>query len=138
MNNKGFTLTELLAVIVLIAIISTIAGFSYNKIIKDNKIKQCEQKILYIEKQAVKYVTENPSLLHDISEMTLNVNKLVCNGYLEAKNSGDWWCAGIGESITPTENDEGINPIDGKKFDKDITITKTNGLVRAEYGGTCE
>jgi len=39
-NNKGFTLIEIIAVIVLIAVISLIAFLSVTTVIKNNKIKQ--------------------------------------------------------------------------------------------------
>lgn len=39
-NNKGFTLIEIIAVIVLIAVISLIVFLSVTAVIKNNKIKQ--------------------------------------------------------------------------------------------------
>ena len=42
MNNKGFTLIELIATIALLAIIATISFVSINEVIKNSKIKNCE------------------------------------------------------------------------------------------------
>lgn len=111
MNKNGFTLVELLAVIAILAIISTIAGFSYTKVMKDNKIKQCEQKILYIEKQAIKYASDFNV------ESSILLDDLINAGYL----------------IDDVEDNDTMNPLTEKKFGGQVTISKTNGLISAEY-----
>lgn len=118
MNKNGFTLVELLAVIAILAIISTIAGFSYTKVMKDNKIKQCEQKILYIEKQAIKYASENPDVFFR-NRPSVTIDKLIKSGYL----------------ISGSEDDDTINPLTKAIFSGNVVLTKTNGLISAEYGG---
>lgn len=126
MNKKGFTLTELLASITILALISTIAGFTYTKIMKDNKIKQCEQKILYIEKQAIKFVADNPEFLRNDNDIKISIgiaidNYLIPNGYL------------LNDSENPEESDI-INPLTNKKFSEGkLNITKNNGLINAKY-----
>lgn len=131
MSNNGFTLTELLAVIAILAVISTIAGFSYTKVMKDNKIKQCEQKVLYIEKQAIKYAYENPDsddysknmLFDSFNEDTVSIDTLVEAGYL----------------IDDENDNDIINPITGQKFTGFVDLKLNNGLISAEYdGGHCE
>lgn len=121
MNNKGFTLTELLASIAILAVISTIAAFSYTKVMKDNKIKQCEQKILFIEKQAVKYASDN-AYLHD-GDKSVTIATLKSDGYL----------------INDDDTDDTINPLTENEFSGEVNLTKENGLISAEYvGDKCE
>ena len=127
MNNKGFTLTELLASVAILAVISTIAVVSYSKVMKDNKIKQCEQKILFIEKQAIKYLSDNPEFLHNSNSIDININEainiLVDNNYL----SND------------EEDNDTINPITESEFTGSLELSKTNGLIDVKYvGDTCE
>lgn len=122
MNNRGFTLTELLAVIAILAVISTIAGFSYTKVMKDNKIKQCEQKVLYIEKQAIKYASDNATILHN-GDSSVTIQELIGLDYL----------------IDEEEDNDTINPLTEAQFSGAIKLSKENGLISAEYvGDKCE
>lgn len=120
MNKQGFTLTELLAVVVIIGLISGIAGFSYTKIMNDQKIKECEQKIEFIEKQAIKYANDNPSLLHTSNSYSVTIDALKTNGYLIVD--------------AETGEDDVKNPVKGTNFSKSVKLTKNNGLITAKYG----
>ena len=122
MSNNGFTLTELLAVIAILAVISTIAGFSYTKVMKDNKIKQCEQKVLYIEKQAIKYASDDATVLHD-GDNSVTIEELINQGYL----------------INDEKDNDTINPLTNNEFSGEVNLTKDNGLINANYiGDKCE
>lgn len=128
MNKKGFTLTELLASITILALISTIAGFTYTKIMKDNKIEQCNQKVLFIEKQAIKYASDDqdriPSLRNGVvdNDDNVSISELVQSGYLF--DGGD--------------EDDILNPINNTKFSGKVNLKKEKGLITAEYGVACE
>lgn len=125
MNKQGFTLTELLAVVVIIGLISGIAGFSYTKIMNDQKIKECEQKIEFIEKQAIKYANDNPSLLHTSNSYPVTIDDLKTNGYLI--------------SDSETGEDDSKNPITGVQFSGKVDLKKENGLITSKYvGDSCE
>ena len=63
MNNKGFTLVELLGVIVVLAIVISVAFFSVNKIREDELKRIVEVKIGQIEQAAILYAQDNPSIL---------------------------------------------------------------------------
>lgn len=63
MNNKGFTLVELLGVIVVLAIVISVAFFSVNKIREDELRRIVEVKIGQIEQAAILYSQDNPSIL---------------------------------------------------------------------------
>lgn len=139
MNKKGFTLTELLASITILAVISAIAAFSYSKVMKDNKIKQCEQKVLYIEKQAIKYASDNPKIFRD-NENTPSIEKLICEGYLVVNSTkvAELSCVNSEKVIIDDEEDV-INPLTENLFQGYVNITKTNGLIDASYiGDKCE
>ena len=110
---------------VIIGLISGIAGFSYTKIMNDQKIKECEQKIEFIEKQAIKYANDNPSLLHTSNSYLVTIDELKTNGYLIVD-------AEIGE-------DDVKNPITGVQFGGRVDLKKENGLITAKYvGDSCE
>ena len=53
MEKKGFTLVELLAVIVLLGIISTVAVTSYTRITKNMKNSMLEEKVKIVEEAAI-------------------------------------------------------------------------------------
>lgn len=122
MNNRGFTLTELLAVIAILAVISTIAGFSYTKIMKDNRIKQCEQKVLYIEKQAIKYASDD-EYFQIYDNYSVDIDELVKYNYL----------------IKDADNNDALNPLTGEDFNGKVHVYFDNDLMNAEYDGDkCE
>lgn len=63
MKKKGFTLVELLAVIVILGVIATISIFSVSGIFSSSKEGIAKDKIMNIESAAVNYVqTKNISL----------------------------------------------------------------------------
>ena len=85
MNKKGFTLTELLAVIAIIAILSVAAISGYGTMTKNSKKKSYESKVSTIESAAYKYAKEN----NVSKKTTISVNKLVVMGYLQPDESAE-------------------------------------------------
>ena len=82
MNNKGFTLTELLAVIVIMSIIILAATISYAGI-KDNILDAEEDNLInYVEDAATKYAEET-------GITTVNVEDLIKEGYLDPDDETD-------------------------------------------------
>ena len=63
MNKKGFTLVELLAVVVLLGIIALLTVPVVDKILRDNRQKTNEVNIDTILNAAYDYVQQNPSKL---------------------------------------------------------------------------
>ena len=59
MNNKGFTLVELIATIALLAIISVISFVSINAVVDKSKISECEALVTNIKSAASGYVSDN-------------------------------------------------------------------------------
>lgn len=77
MKNKGFTLTELLAVIVVLGIIVAIAVPSYFVITNNTKRQLYQNKIDLIKTQAIKYAEDN-----DTENETISVARLIDDGYI--------------------------------------------------------
>ena len=83
-KHKGFSIPELLAVIVIMGILVTIATTSYNGISKAIKEKIYNDKINLIKTKALEYVGDN-----GVDVATISVAKLISEGYLDAENDTD-------------------------------------------------
>lgn len=59
MNKKGFTLVEILSVIVILAIIFAVGGVSYNAIIERTRIKSYKNYEQSLKSSAMMYVIDN-------------------------------------------------------------------------------
>ena len=82
--SKGISIPELLAVIVIMGILVTIATASYNGISKNMKQKTYENKLSLIKTKALEYAIDN-----EVDVATISVAKLVDEGYLEMENNTD-------------------------------------------------
>ena len=104
MNNKGFTLIELVATIALLAVISLISFVSINTVIDKSKVSNCENLIKSIKNASKEYVSDNRyTNIISGSEVKIDAKKLVDGKYLN------------GPITNPFNNDE-IDP-------EDISIT---------------
>ena len=59
MNNKGFTLIELIATIALLAIISLISYVSIAKILEQSKVRDCETMVNNIKSAVKECISDN-------------------------------------------------------------------------------
>ena len=80
-KGKGFSIPELLAVIVIMGILISIAIASYNGISKTMKEKTYNNKLNLIKTKAIEYATD-----YGIDAATISVAKLIEEGYLEEEN----------------------------------------------------
>lgn len=83
-KKKGFSIPELLAVIVIMGILVTIATASYNGISKSIKEKTYQSKINLIKAKAMEYASDN-----NVNAETISVAKLINEGYLDVENETD-------------------------------------------------
>lgn len=83
-KKKGFSIPELLAVIVIMGILVTIATVSYNGISKSIKEKTYQSKINLIKSKAIEYASDN-----NVDAETISVAKLINEGYLDVENDTD-------------------------------------------------
>lgn len=82
-DKKGFTLVELLGVLVLLAVIGLIAVPTVNKLINNSKSKARKAQVTLIERAAKSWASENPDLLSEKSTYYLKVQTLLDSNYLE-------------------------------------------------------
>lgn len=132
--KKGFTLIEMLAVIVILSIVIGMAMFSSNRV-KDNSLKKLlETKISDLESAAIMYGQENPNELSEsctISEVnygackTITVKDLLDGSYYKS---------------TETDSDGNITLINNvtkeSMLNDELTIYRKNNRVYALYIGS--
>ena len=91
MNKKGFTLVEVLAVIVIIGILGTIAVVSVTVISSKNKEKIYNSKVDSIELAAVTYIQDNKNIYNEKKGnnncIYLSINFLLDNNYIKKDNN---------------------------------------------------
>ncbi len=122
-SNRGFTLVELLAVIVLIAVLAVVAIATYRGVTESSKNKALEAKITQITSAAEKWAREN----NITSRTTISVNNLVVEGYITADDVDP---SGLAMMKNPvTEENMICNTID---------LFFTNGEVKAKYNSNVQ
>ena len=96
MNKKGFTLVEMLAVIVVLSLVIGFSVMSVTKIRNNEAQKLLENKICDLEGSAILYGQENPNDLATSCEYEnteykfckeITVKELILNNYYESKES---------------------------------------------------
>lgn len=89
MNKKGFTLVELLAVIVILSIIAIVSFTVIFKMVNNSRTKLYDENIAIIEKAAEKWTAENYELVGTTTPYCLNVNKLEDDGFISVDSMRD-------------------------------------------------
>ena len=79
--KKGFTLVELIAVIVLLGLVMTITGIAVMNVKKNSNQTLCSQKVKYIESGAIKWGEDNLNNLSSVCNNVL-VGSLISDGYI--------------------------------------------------------
>lgn len=97
MNNRGFTLIELIVTIALLALISTISVSVIGNISGKHNVNSYYELLKNVESAAKLYVTDNRYNLNSVgidikcpnnNTFTISLQKLVDNGYLTTDNNG--------------------------------------------------
>ena len=125
-DKKGFTLVELLAVIILLSIIMGIGTVSVTAIINNTKKKDYQKLIGEIGNAIEVYYQECKFMNNDCdSDSIITLKFLVENGYLKGNATGD---SGDMTLVNPKERDKDISDCEIKyKFDSGkIKIEATN------------
>ena len=109
MNKKGFTLAELIGVIVVLSLICLITVPAIASVLKTNKKSLCETQLKNVLAAAKSYVSENllSMPINDGDYKIITIGDLIENGFIE-------------ENIQ--------NPVTKEEIDPEIEITiKKNG-----------
>lgn len=77
MNNKGFTLIELVATIGLLAVVAIISYVSINKVIEESKKNNCEQLVMSIKSAVKEYISDNRYNQEFINSVSISDNQLI-------------------------------------------------------------
>lgn len=85
MNKKGFTLVELMAVIVIISIIALVGVTSVTGVRKQMDKKLFEDKLKSAASSAEKWGEDNKDML----PTTMTIGQLIANGYYESEEAVD-------------------------------------------------
>lgn len=133
MNKRGFTLVELLSVLVLISLLFGLAIPGINKISSNMKKKSYSKKVNLIESAAILWGQDNRTLLQTNNDCTINGKKMSCykltigtlieDNYLDSDNNS-------GEYTNPKNNKDMKNCI--------VFVYKENNRVYAELDNSEE
>lgn len=135
MNKMGFTLVELLAVIVLIGLLTGIGIPGISKISENMKKKSFDKKVVLIEDAGIFWGQDNKSMLQNESSCETDEGRYSCYK-ITIK-------ALIEEDYLESENYSNINPIytnskNDKNFAQDtncfVYVYKKNNRVTAYFG----
>lgn len=86
--KKGFTIIELLAVIVIISVLVTLTGISISKIVKKSKITLTDIQEKQIINAAKNYISSRMGInIEDGECKYLTISKLKQNGFIEDINN---------------------------------------------------
>ena len=117
-KKRGFTLVELLAVIVVLSIIISIAVPASISISNRAKEKMYKTKVEMIENAGKLYAQDNPSKVDQNKSCDIKVEDLVNGGYLKADEDG-----------------KVVNPKNKKSMNEEcIDLYKKNGRFYASFG----
>ena len=115
MKNKGFTLVEVIMVVVILGIIIGIAVPSYIAISNNIKTKNYEQKIDNIKAKALEYASD-----YNVENITIPVKVLIEEGYLAEENPDG------------NDNEKIMNPLGGYLDCQNINITREDDTYKIE------
>ena len=117
MRKNGFTLVEILAVIIIIGLVAVITVPNILNVVQVSKVNACKEQLNYLKKAAQRYVTD---LVADGDSVpnSVSISQLYNANYLSKKNIK--------------------NPVTGNDFALNyaITITGSNGSYSYSFDKT--
>ena len=87
MNNRGFTLIELIATIALLAVVAMVSFVSINGVIEESKVNDCEQLVMSIKSATKEYVSDNRynNIFNSVyDKVTIDASHLTNGNYLSS------------------------------------------------------
>lgn len=125
MNNKGFTLIELIATIALLAVIAVISFVSITGVIKKGKVSDCETLVNNIKSAASEYVSDNRYKLQNDYDLVITAEILVNGKYLSSPIINPW----TGDSIKPKDI-KMIIKLDGRDYSARNVIIEAPTILK--------
>ena len=107
--KKGFTLVELIAVIIILAVIASITYPTVSNSIKNSKEKAYNVQVESIVEAAHKWAVDNATNLSETDATRVHISDLISNGY-----------------ITKTNNGKLYNPVDDTEMTGCVVINYSN------------
>lgn len=121
-SKRGFTLVELLAVIVILGILLSISTVAVNNIRKKQDEKNLENQISSVLTGAKSYVADNPSVLYNLStQVSIEIGDLINGDYVSIKDLDKF----RDKKVMIKKCDNGINS-ENVKLKYSITININN------------
>lgn len=108
--NKGFTLVELLAVVVILGVLGLITIPTVGTILDNSKERAKTAQIEEIKKAAKSWSAENLDLISEDRPTYVSVNELLESGYIDAEEVKD-----------PTKKNENLNGCVEIKYSNDVS-----------------
>ncbi|GAA0450517.1 type II secretion system protein [Alkalibacillus silvisoli] len=118
-NQKGITLVELLAVIVILGIIALIAVPAIANVIEDSRYDSVKATGINIIEAAELY-----SVTNNVEDGGVDLADLTGSGYLEGSSLDDW----SGDTAV-TINSDGANTLSGTGTDGNVSVTFSSATV---------
>lgn len=120
MKRKGFTLIELITVIILLGLIGLLVYPVFENMIQNNKQKLYDEQISSLERYAVTWITaNNDTIPKDGTTYKLSFDRMIRDGYIK--------------------NDDIINPLDGENLPGCINIKWESNInqYKHNYDADC-
>lgn len=126
LNNKGFTLIELIATILLLSIIAIISFVSINGVVNQSKVNDCESLVMNIKSAAKEYVSDNRygSINKNITAENLIADKYLSGPIINPFTKSEITPSNISINIT-LKDDYSVNT---------VTILNGSNEVKCENG----
>ncbi len=151
MKKKGFTLTELLGVIIILGLIALIIFPNVNKSIRNSKKKLYDRQVGLIEENARKWGVDHASMLPESGAYYLELTELIKGGYITGKEIKDPrdestmnGCVVIGYNAVYSQYDYKYTEASCKETKPPENMDKSgaevptlsNGLIPIKWNGT--
>ena len=132
MNNKGFTLIELIATIALLGIIAAISFVSISKVLEQSKVNDCNSLVSSIKSATSEYVSDNRynrNFVNSVSNNKVNIQAdILTNGnYLSSPIINPY----TKEEIAPSSINVSIE-LNNNYTVKQVTITAPDFLTECK------
>lgn len=135
MNKKGFTLVELLAVIVVLSLIVVIAATSINSSVNTSKEKILEDRINNITSGAISYVQNEKNILNETDCAALNAKQHTT--YDRCKVYTVQELLDLNAVETNDKDGKIMNPVTNMEMNGDVlTVYRMNNRLHAQF--TCK